>query len=54
MPAGSKPAGFQSGKTEKEGVNAKGQRVNVKTTKTSWADMAKAARAGIDTSIRGL
>lgn len=41
--------GFQSGET----VKRQGNR-NVKTTKISFADMAKRARAGIDTSIKGV
>lgn len=49
-----KPEGFQSGVTEREGVNAKGQRVNIKTTTMSFADMAKRALAGHDTSIKAV
>jgi len=44
-----KPAGFQSGET----VENKGDR-KIKTTKISWADMAKRANAGYDTSIKGV
>lgn len=41
--------GFQSGTTEERRGN-----ISVKTTKMSWPDMAKAARAGIDTSIKAV
>ncbi len=41
--------GFQSGTTEEVHGNKK-----VKTTKMSWADMAKRARAGQDTSIKAI
>lgn len=44
----------QSGTSEKEGINARGQRVNIKTTTMSWADMAARATAGHNTSIKGV
>ena len=46
--------GFQSGTSQKESVNAHGQTVKTKTTKVSFMDMVAKAKAGIDTSIRGL
>ncbi len=42
-------SGFQSGESEE----VRGDR-KIKTTKMSWADMAKRANAGIDTSIKGI
>ena len=42
-------SGFQSGESEEVRGNKK-----IKTTKMSWADMAKRATAGIDTSIESI
>lgn len=44
-----KDMGFQSGTTEERRGDKK-----IKTTKLSWADMAKQAQAGINTSIKAI